>query len=179
MLPNFETQRLLVRPRTMADFEDCLAMDRDIEVTKHIPGPWHDPEQHEAFVRQRMQADYGPGLGYGTVVDKLHSGRFLGWILLIPADGTGPEIEIGWRLVREAWGRGYATEAAIPVVRHAFVTLKADRIVAEIAPRNAASLRVAQKLGLTDAGMHHDQGAIWRRFQITRSDFASLEAAGR
>ena len=179
MLPSFETQRLLVRPRTMVDFEACLVMDRDVEVTKHIPGPWHDPEQHEAFVRRRMQADYGPGLGYGTIVEKHQPNRFLGWILLIPADGIGPEIEIGWRLVREAWGRGYATEAAMPVIRHAFTTLKADRVMAEIAPRNTASLRVAQKLGLSDAGVRDDQGAIWRRYQMTQSDFASLEETGR
>ena len=46
MLPSFETERLLLRPRTMADFEACLAMNEDPEVMRFIPGPWDDPELH-------------------------------------------------------------------------------------------------------------------------------------
>lgn len=176
VLPSFETERLLVRPRTMADFEACLAMDRDIEVTRYIPGPWQDPPRHEAFVRGRMQADYGPGLGYWTIVGRFEPGRFLGWILLIPTDGSGPEIEIGWRLIRAAWGKGYATEAAKPVMRHAFLSLGVERIIAEIAPGNAASIRVAEKLGLKAEGESGEPGARWRRYAVGRADAAGIVA---
>ena len=64
----------------------------------------------------------------------------------------GPEIEIGWRLVRAAWGRGYATEAARPVLDHALYSLRLPRVVADIDPTNTGSISVARKLGLIPDG---------------------------
>ncbi|MDF2235846.1 GNAT family N-acetyltransferase [Albimonas sp. CAU 1670] len=144
--PVFETARLRLRPRGPGDLADCLALDRDPEVTRWIPGPWRDPAAHEAFVRARIEAEHGEGLGYWVVAPREAPERFLGWILLIP-DGAG-EIEIGWRLARAAWGRGMATEAALPVARHAFATVGLARVVADIAPGNAGSRRVAEKIGM-------------------------------
>jgi len=163
-LPTFRTARLTVRPRTLADLPACLAMDRDPEVTKYVPRPWSDPAGHEAFVRGRIEADYGPGLGYWSVFAHDRPEHFLGWILLIPCDGIGPEIEIGWRFLRETWGKGYATEAARPVLAHAMDTLALDRVVAEIHPDNDGSVRVALKLGMSDEGLIDKAGTPWRFF---------------
>ncbi|WP_339951285.1 GNAT family N-acetyltransferase [uncultured Albimonas sp.] len=170
--PVFETPRLRLRPRRREDLADCLAMDRDPEVTRWIPGPWDDPAAHEAFVRARIEAEHGEGLGYWVIHERAAPERFLGWILLIPEDpgdavapagGAGPrpvggadglaraapgEVEIGWRLARAAWGRGIATEAALPVARHAFATLGLPRLAADIATGNAGSRRVAEKIGM-------------------------------
>lgn len=139
-------------------------MDRDPEVTKYVPRPWSDPAGHEAFVRGRIEADYGPGLGYWSVFAHDRPEHFLGWILLIPCDGIGPEIEIGWRFLRETWGKGYATEAARPVLAHAMDTLALDRVVAEIHPDNDGSVRVALKLGMSDEGLIDKAGTPWRFF---------------
>lgn len=163
-LPTFRTARLTVRPRTLADLPACLAMDRDPEVTKYVPRPWSDPAGHEAFVRGRIEADYGPGLGYWSVFAHDRPEHFLGWILLIPCDGIGPEIEIGWRFLRETWGKGYATEAARPILDHAMDTLALDRVVAEIHPDNDGSVRVALKLGMSDEGLIDKAGTPWRFF---------------
>lgn len=152
VLPSFETKRLWVRPRTMADFDDCLAMDRDPEVTKFIPGPWSEPAKHEAFLRERIETSLGDGLGYWSIFPKSQPDQFAGWLLLIPYDGVGPEVEIGWRLNRSAWGNGFAPEAARPVVEHAFHTVGLKRIVADIDPRNVSSLRVAEKIGMKYIG---------------------------
>ena len=73
-------------------------------------------------------------------------------ILLAPLDLHGPDIEIGWRLKRAAWGFGYATEAARPVLDHAFGMLRLAEVVADIDPANTASAGVARKLGLRPAG---------------------------
>ena len=163
MQPTFRTRRLVLRPRTLADTEACLAMDRDAEVTRFISGPWSDPAAHRAFIEARTLGPYPPGLGYWTICSREDPGSFIGWILLIPEDTVGPEIEIGWRLRREVWGQGLATEAARPVLRHAFVTLELSEVVAEIDPANAASLKVAEKLGLELRGtvLHQDKPA-WR-----------------
>jgi RimJ/RimL family protein N-acetyltransferase len=177
----FETNRLLIRPRMLADTDACLAMDSEPEVTRFIPGPWSDPVEHRAFIEARTRGPYPPGLGYWAVLgkdtpsipsesglavfekndaetngDAGHSpagqggtslAGFIGWVVLMPADAVGPEIEIGWRLRREAWGLGLATEAARPLLHHAFAVLKLAEVVADINPGNARSLRVAEKLG--------------------------------
>jgi len=143
-LPTFRTPRLTVRPRVMDDLEACMAMDRDPEVTRFLPGPWTDPIAHRAFIEQRMRHAYPVGMGYWSIVAPE---GFVGWVLLTPLDLHGPEIEIGWRLVRAAWGRGYATEAARPVLDHALITLRLPEVIADIDPANAASVKVARKLG--------------------------------
>jgi RimJ/RimL family protein N-acetyltransferase len=148
-LPTFTTARLTLRPRTLADLDACLAMDHDPLVTKFIQGPWADPIAHHAFVEARIRHAYPPGMGYWSI---LTSARFVGWILLSPLDLHGPDIEIGWRLVRAAWGHGYATEAARPVLDHALHTLGLRRVVADIDPTNTGSINVARKLGLVPDG---------------------------
>lgn len=95
VLPSFQTERLALRPRTVADLESCLAMDRDPAVTRFIAGPWADPIAHRAFVEARIHAVYPDGMGYWSV---FAADGFVGWILLAPLDLHGPEIEIGWRL---------------------------------------------------------------------------------
>jgi RimJ/RimL family protein N-acetyltransferase len=148
-LPVFRTDRLTLRPRTMADLEACLAMDRDPMVARFIAGPWADPVAHRAFVEDRIRRSYPRGMGYWSI---LAPAGFIGWILLTPLDLRGPEIEIGWRLVPAARGQGYATEAARPVLDHALRTLNLRRVVADIDPDNTASIGVARKLGLVPDG---------------------------
>ena len=143
--PDFATGRLVLRPRSLADTEACMAMDREPGVTRFIDGPWGVEAAHRAFIEARTRGPWPPGLGYWTIEE---AGAFIGWVLLIPEDGTGPETEIGWRLRRAARGRGIATEAASPLLPHGFATLGLARIVAGIDPANHASLSVARKLGL-------------------------------
>ena len=172
MLPTFETERLSIRPRTMADFDACLAMDRDPDVTKHIAGPWSDSARHTHFLRDRIQRNFGDGLGYWSIFDKAQPDQFLGWILLIPYDGVGPKIEIGWRLNRLSWGKGYATEAALPIARHSFSELRLPEIVADIDPANFASIRVAEKIGMRFVGDVQHDGALLKSYIYTMSDYS-------
>ncbi|MCP1315311.1 MULTISPECIES: GNAT family N-acetyltransferase [unclassified Halomonas] len=167
-LPTFDTVRLAIKPRTFADLEACLKMDRDPEVTKYVPGPWHDPASHEAFVRERLRVCFGRGLGYWSVFANKLPNDFIGWILLIPQMGVGPDIEIGWRFKRSAWGKGYATEAAHPVLEHAFKTLGLQRVVADIHAENSGSIRVAQKLGMIEEDGKILDGTCHRAFAIHR-----------
>jgi RimJ/RimL family protein N-acetyltransferase len=70
---------------------------------------------------------------------------------------AGGDTEIGWRLRRAAWGKGYATEGAVAVRDQAFETLGITSLVSLIQPGNAASARVAEKLGMRPDG--HGRGA--------------------
>jgi RimJ/RimL family protein N-acetyltransferase len=169
-LPELTTDRLLLRPRTMADLDACLAMDRDPEVTRHIAGPWADPAAHRRFVEHRITRPYPPGLGYWSIFETRAPTRFVGWVLLIPDHGAGPEVEIGWRLVRDAWGRGIASEAACKIVEHAFRRVKLPRIIADIAVENAGSRRVAEKLGMRRVGEADGDGKRYVRYRLVRED---------
>jgi RimJ/RimL family protein N-acetyltransferase len=174
VLPSFETSRLLLRPRSMADFAACLAMDREAEVTKYVQGPWDDPDEHKRFLIDRIERDWGPGLGYWSIFSKQGPGAFIGWILLIPYEAVGPDIDIGWRLRRGAWGSGYAAEAARPIVKHAFDKVGLPRIVADIDPRNVGSIRVAEKIGMRFAGDgKYANGEACKAYVMTKDDFAA------
>jgi RimJ/RimL family protein N-acetyltransferase len=167
-LPTFATARLTLRPRAIGDYDACLAMDRDPAVVRYIAGPWADAKAHAVFLRDRITRSYPDGLGYWCIFSKTSPHRFLGWVLLIPRDTIGPEVEIGWRLVGEAWGRGYAPEAAAAIVRHAFETVGLERIIAEIHPDNTRSARVAEKIGFrrVERGQHID-------YEMTRDRFTA------
>jgi RimJ/RimL family protein N-acetyltransferase len=96
---------------------------------------------------------------------------FLGWVLLIPRDAVGPEIEIGWRLCRDTRCYGYASEAARPIVEHAFRSFELEKIVAGIHPRNAASMKVAERIGMRFiyVGEHGDSPC--RSYAMKLEDF--------
>jgi len=161
----------------MADTEDCLAMDRDPEVTRYVSGPWSDAIAHRTFIEARIRGPYPPGLGYWTIRRRDDPTPFLGWVLLIPSDAVGPEIEIGWRLCRDAWGRGFATEAARPVLTYAFATLNLPEVIAEIDRENVGSLRVAEKLGMRLVRPVVHQGRPTLRYALQLED-ANLPAPG-
>lgn len=148
MLPTFTSDRLMIRPRRRGDTDACLAMDREANVTHFVSGPWADPIAHRNFIEARTQGPYPDGLGYWTISPRSEPETFLGWVLLIPEDAVGPDIEIGWRLRPAAWGKGFATEAARSLVQYAFGSLKLQQIVADIDPENTGSRRVAEKLGM-------------------------------
>jgi RimJ/RimL family protein N-acetyltransferase len=90
-----------------------------------------------------------PGYGFWAVMEK-STGDFLGWFHLRPApDGGRPsEPELGYRLRRSAWGKGYATEGSQALIRKAFVELGAERVYAETMAVHTASRRVMEKAGL-------------------------------
>lgn len=156
-LPTLETQRLRLRPRTLSDLEDCFRMDREPGTLDWIEWPeaaggWDEEAAHRAFIRERIEGPYPEGMGYWVITRRDRPDAFLGWVLLIPEDARGPEIEIGWRLPGAARGQGIATEAAGRLLAHGLGELGLSRIIADIHPGNAASVRVAQKVGMRDAG---------------------------
>lgn len=157
----------------MADYEACLAMDRDPDVVRYIPVPWDNAETHESFLKERIQTDFGRGLGYWSIFSRDAESHFLGWILLIPYDGVGAQVEIGWRLNRSAWNKGYGTEAAQPFVPHAFDQIGLPEIVADIDIRNVASHRIAEKIGMRHVGDMIYNTIPMKSFRLTREDYRS------
>jgi len=176
-METLETARLILRPRDMGDFDACLAMDGDPEVIRYVAAPWRNEAEHFAFLKQRIAMRYPPGQGYWSIFAKEAPQAFLGWVMLCPCSVAGAEVEIGWRLNRAAWGHGYATEAAAPVLALGFAKGDMASVVADIHPDNHASLRVAEKIGLVFTGMVDYHGAPARRFSITRQAFGVRAAS--
>ncbi len=171
-LPRLETERLLLRQASAADLNDLMALDADPEVMRFVREPITDDDRQERLVQMigRLDRDYGPGLGFWSVFAKDAPGQFLGLVLLVTLEGN-TEVEIGWRFAQEAWGKGYATEAAEAVLDYGFATLELDPIVAVIKPGNHRSLAVAEKLGLNRDGVRTAYGEELPFYRLDRADW--------
>jgi RimJ/RimL family protein N-acetyltransferase len=144
-----ETRRVLLRCFHVADLDAMAAVFGDPEVMRFGPGP-QSREWVQGWLRGCLEDYYHKwGFGLWAVVGKADR-RVIGYCGLTRFDDIDgrPEIEIGYRLAREFWGRGLATEAAGAVRDHALGVLVLPRLVAIIDAQNEASLRVATKIGL-------------------------------
>lgn len=154
------TDRLTLRPwRDDADDLDAYAsLSADPEVMRHI-GDGRPLTRDRAAARLAAYVEHWERHGYGLYAVEARgegaaapaAGEVLGFAGLARAGEPGVrpgDVEIGWRLRRAHWGRGYATEAALAAREHAFETLRLARLVSLIRPANAASIGVARKLGL-------------------------------
>ncbi|WP_346658041.1 GNAT family N-acetyltransferase [Bradyrhizobium sp. 157] len=169
MVPTLETPRLCMRPRAAADVDAYVAMDKDIEVRRFITPDFRDNfdvNRYQASLRTRLAVDPGKGLGWWTLRNRFDDNSFLGMALLIPLALEGPEIEIGWRLPRSAWGNGYATEAALRVVQYARDEVGLKEIIACINPENERSVRVANKLGFRPDGRKRAYGTEFDCYRL-------------
>lgn len=145
MTPRLRTERLLLREWRDADLVPYAAMYADPDVMRHLGGP---VDREQAWRNMALMAGHWTLRGYGNwVLERRADGRFLGRAGLWRPEGW-PGLELGWALARDAWGAGYATEAARASAAWAARTLGARELIALIAPGNAASLRVAERLGM-------------------------------
>jgi RimJ/RimL family protein N-acetyltransferase len=150
-----ETERLVLREFTAGDVENLVELDGDPAVMRYLTGGRATPRPE---IRDEILPYFlnwyrrGDGYGYWAAEDKA-TGRFLGWFHFRPHRGEPPRpaeagIELGYRLRRDAWGRGYATEGCRALIRKGFTELGIDRVYAETMAVNAASRRVLEKAGL-------------------------------
>ena len=147
-----ETERLLLRQFTHDDVDNLYHLDSDPEVMRYVTGGATTPREEvehgdlPAFMRYYDRCD---GYGFWAAIDKT-SDRFLGWFHLRPQEGDPvDQPELGFRLRREVWGMGYATEGARALIRKGFTDLGAQRVVAMAFRDNLASCRVMEKSGMT------------------------------
>jgi len=150
------TERLRLRPATLDDLDVWLALSRDAEEL------WYgEPRSNVDDARSRLLWHMANQEQHGFAswaVELRASGQVVG------AAGLGhladsEEIEVGYRFLKEHWGKGYATEAARASIAFGFEELRLDRIVAVTLPTNAASRRVMEKCGMSFVGVttHHGE----------------------
>ncbi len=143
-----KTDRLVLRRLTEADAEDLLALHADPAVMRFI-GSVESREQVVTSTLPHFIRYDERGYGFYAAVEQ-DTGAFVGWFHLRPVreGGNVEEPELGYRLHRATWGRGYATEGSKALIAHAFTGLGARRVFATTMAINAGSRRVMEKAGM-------------------------------
>lgn len=147
-VPVLETERLTLRPLTPDDLDEMATLLGDPEALR-LWGEPLDREGAQAWIERNIARYAAYGFGRCAVIWR-DTGELVGDCGLIPTVVEGvDEIELGWITRRSYWGRGIATEAGAAWRDHGLGRLGLRRIVSMVSPRNAASRRIAEKLGFT------------------------------
>ncbi|MET0338771.1 MAG: GNAT family N-acetyltransferase [Caulobacter sp.] len=157
-----ETERLILRPWTDADRAPFAVMCADPEVMRHFPATLTRAESDavvDRMVNHQAEHDF-----CFLALERKADGAFLGFtgmMTLKPENPLQPGVEIGWRLARQAWGAGYASEAALAAIAHGFDVLGLKQIVSFTATENLRSQAVMQRIGMTRrADLDFDHPAV-------------------
>lgn len=162
-----ETSRLILRQFTLDDAQNLLELDSDIAVIRYVDlgmikegrplEKRYEDYQNNVLPRWMQYYQQYPGYGFWVALEK-SSDEFIGWFHLRPALDSqfnvtsglfhADEIELGYRLRRVSWGKGYATEGACALISKSFAELGTECVVASALAENRASTRVMEKAGL-------------------------------
>lgn len=165
------TDRLSIRPFRRDDRRAMAAIYADPEVMRFIDTRGEDPA---TWVEGYIAHQQAHGYGFWAIEERA-TGELLGEAGFGPFDGVeGGELELGYLLRRDAWGRGLATEAAGACLAAAFDGLRAETVRAVVDVGNDASLRVLRKLGFRVEGWRVKHG---RRQHVLRVAVARRAAA--
>jgi RimJ/RimL family protein N-acetyltransferase len=182
-MTDLATDRLLLRQWRDSDREPFAALNADPAVMEHFPG-LQTREQSDALIDRNIPEIDKRGWGLWALEVK-DTGEFIGFTgLSVPSfeEHFTPAVEVGWRLVKGAWGNGYATEAARASLAHGFGPGGLDEIVSFTATTNLPSQRVMQRIGMThdEAGdfdhVRLPAGHRLQRHVLYRIDRAQWEA---
>lgn len=173
-----ETPRLCLRVWQESDRGAFAAMNSDAEVMRDLGGPL-DRTASDAKLDRYLSGYHQHGFCRWVIEDREHG--FLGYagVMAVGADHPlGAHFDIGWRLIRRAWGHGYATEAARAALHDAFGRARLTEILSYTAPDNPRSQRVMARLGLhrdssRDFTLNYDNGGRWHGLVwVARPDWA-------
>lgn len=145
-----ETERLILRWFTADDLELVVELDSDPAVKRYIDNG-APADRDECIDHLDWWITHYPreaGYGFWATHEKA-TGDFIGWFHFRPGDGAGPlEPELGYRLKRDAWGKGFGTEGSLALIDRGFRELGVERVYAQTMAVNIGSRRVMEKAGM-------------------------------
>ena len=145
----FTSERLGFRNWVKGDYDKMIRISSDPDVMEHFPAT-ATPEQTIAFIEKMKQLFEEKNYCY-FATEEIESGDFVGFIGLahkkFKADFT-PCVDIGWRLAKKYWGKGYATEGAKRCLSYGFKEMNIDNIKSTAPLVNRKSIRVMEKIGM-------------------------------
>lgn len=146
---SLSSERLILRPWREADRAEFARLNGDPAVMEFMPKRLGRDESDAMALRIEQHIER---LGWGLWAVEVKGGApFIGYVgLSVPRFHAHflPAVEVGWRLAREHWGQGYATEAAAASLRHAFEQLDLQQIVSFTVPLNKRSIAVMERIGM-------------------------------
>ncbi|TAK74600.1 MAG: GNAT family N-acetyltransferase [Gammaproteobacteria bacterium] len=171
-----ETERLILKTIELSDLDNLVALRSDPEVMKYISqGEIQTKEEVETFMAKAIPYHEKHGLGFCSVFEK-ESSIFVGQAGLfhLGYDDTRSDIEIGYRLHKKFWGKGYATELAKALIQWGFEHLSIKKLVAVAHPENRGSQRVLEKVGMWYVGKtkYYDNEVLY--YEIYKDDLIEL-----
>lgn len=161
------TERLRLEPCNAGHYDGLRVVNTDLEVMRFLGGA-QTPEETRAWI-ERAEAGWA-ALGYSWwSIILAESGRIIGagCIQHIEND-PAKAVEIGWRLLPDTWGKGYATEAARAMAAFAFRELPISELFSNADPQNAASIHVMQRIGMRFVGRRHYYGSECATYAMDR-----------
>lgn len=164
-----QTPRLLLRQWQEADREPFAALNADPEVMRYFHSPIAREASDRSLDHWRREIDERGWSNWAVV--RRDGGVFVGFVGLTVPWRTlpfTPCVEVGWRLARAHWHRGYATEAARAALAFGFGTLRLDEIVSFTALVNRPSRAVMERIGMQDAGEDFDHPALPAGHELQR-----------
>ncbi len=176
------TPRLSLVPFSDEHIEGLHALNADPEVMRYISGRPETREQTVAMVERVKQRWVEFGYAWWSFIAR-DSGQIVGAGALqnlrrdasLSPDPACP-LEIGWRLRRDCWHQGLATEAARAIANFAFDSIRADELYAVCNPDNVASAKVMQRLGMQDCGLQTWYDKRLLTYQITSGHWRKVNA---
>jgi RimJ/RimL family protein N-acetyltransferase len=172
-MATLETKQLTLRMFRESDIDAYAEMVADPEVMRFI-GDGKPLSRPLAWRSLAMVMGHWRLRGYGLwAAEERGSGQLVGRIGFWNPEGW-PGFEIGWMLRRQFWGRGYATEGARAALEFGFTHLEQPEVISLIQPENAASIRVAQRLGERLAGRLDVMGQPALLYRITRAEWVTV-----
>lgn len=164
-----ETNRLILRRFIMDDLDALYALYSDPDVRRYFPeGTLTYAETREELEWFLHGHPRFPQLGLWATILK-ETGQFIGRCGLLPWTIDGQrEVEVAYLLDKKVWGQGLATEAAQAIAHYAFEQLRYRRLICLIDQENAASLRVATKIGMTFEKEGYDDKGPFLLYSMSR-----------
>ncbi len=156
------TERLLIREFRPTDRDALLAIVRDPTQIQHMLLCLETPEQLDEFLSMALSNIHvDPRLEWHFAVESPADGHYLGSCCLMVERDASSSAELGYWFLREAWGRGYATESSAAMLDLGFRRLGLHRIWGKCHVRNPASAKVMEKLGMAYEGTLREH--VWLR----------------
>lgn len=162
-----ETDRLILRPFVLTDDKDMFVLDSNPLVHRYLgENPVENIEQSQEVIAMVMNQYQTNGIGRWATIEK-ETGLFIGWsglkFITKPENNKVNYHDIGYRLMPQFWGKGYATEATKVWLKYGFEQLDLTEIIGAAHEENKASRRVLEKCGLqfVEQFMWHDLTCDW------------------